>query len=855
MTKRVPRAAEGALSASRPRTRPEVRRIRWRRRFKTLFALSFLLLEAAVAIALVFLLMVFWNYSTNLPKVEELAMDVRAPVATTIWSNDGVLLGKLDVVNRQPVTLTEVPKNVINATIAIEDHRFYEHNGVDFQGIARAAWANVRGGDSVRQGGSTLTQQVVRNIQQFGITKEKKIERKLKEAIYALRLEQVYSKPEILQLYLNNVYYGGGAYGIQAAAKTYFGKPVSKLDLAQAALLAGLPQRPSEYSPFENLDAALRRRNDVLERMLTYGYINRDQYRKALAEKPHILKQRQRRSFDFKAPHFTTYVLNDLIQRYGADFVYSGLRIETTLNYKLQQMAERALLGGLANASGQGANQGALISLDNNTGYIRARVGGRSFHADQYNAITQGKRQPGSTFKVFDYSAAFDTGAATLDSTFMDEPIPYPNDPKHRVVKNYSGKYSYGAVDCLTGIKHSMNTIAVQVARKVGIRTVIDYAHRMGITTELAPYLPTALGASAVRPIDLCSAYSVFPAKGNRLQPMAIVRVTDADGNLIEEHTPQIVKTNILKSKTLDQMNTALEAVVTSGTGTRARGTEENGIVPGAHGKTGTTSDNRDAWFAGYTPELTTVIWVASVHRSKHGITYAQMPGATGGVLCAPIWHDFMIKAVPEERKFRPPQAIALAPHSDPFAPGENANKQKAKPKPKKQTEVTEAEQKDGYRRLASNEAPPLDEATPESASNASEPQAAPETAPPAPAPPPSLPAAAAPPVRQTVPIPPSRSAAASVAAPTGGGLRASAPASQPTPVMRPIAARPATPPPHPAPTRAPASDDMVTVRICVDSEQRANEFCDATKLVRMTRRQARRLGRCRLHRAPPGEE
>src|SRR5581483_928005 len=379
-------------------------------------------------------------------------------------SNDGVLLGKLEVENRQPITLSEMPKNLINATIAIEDHRFYEHNGVDVQGIARAAWANLHG-ETIRQGGSTLTQQLIRNMEQFGVSKEKTLERKLKEAVYAVRLEQIYSKNDILQLYLNNIYYGGGAYGVQAAARTFFGKSAYKLSLAEAALLAGLPQRPSRYSPFEDREAAIRRRNDVLDRMREYGYITQAQYKQALAEKPRFMPRRQRHNFDFKAPYFTTYVLNDLISRYGADLVYSGFRIETTLNWKMQQMAEKALLGGLEHASGLGANQGALVSLDPNSGYIRAMVGGRSFHADQYNAVTQGKRQPGSTFKAFDYAAAFDTGTASLRKAYRDAPIPYPNDPKHRVVKNYSGRYSYGYIDCLNAIKHSTNTIAVQVAR------------------------------------------------------------------------------------------------------------------------------------------------------------------------------------------------------------------------------------------------------------------------------------------------------------------------------------------------------------------------------------------------------
>jgi penicillin-binding protein 1A len=806
-----------------------VRRSSLKKRIKTFFALTFLLAESVVAIVLACLLSIFYNYSTKLPKVEDLAVDIRTPVATTIWSQDGVLLGKLDVENRQPITLAEMPKNVINATIAIEDHRFYEHSGLDYQGIARAAWADMQG-ESRRQGASTLTQQVVRNLSQFGLTREKTLERKLKEAVYAVRLEQLYSKQEILQLYLNNIYYGGGAYGIQAASQTFFGKSASRLSLAEAALLAGLPQRPSDFTPFDHRKAALRRRNDVLDRMLEYGYITRDQYEEAIAEKPHIMPRRQHKNFDFRAPYFTTYVLNGLYQRYGADYVQSGLRIETTLNYKIQRMAENTLIDGLDHVAGYGANQGAMVSLDNNSGYIRAMVGGRSFHADMFNAVTQGRRQPGSTFKLFDYSAAFDTGTANLHTTYRDFPFPFPNDPKHRVVHNYEPGYTYASITCLDAIRHSLNTIAVQAAHAVGIRTVIQYAKKMGITTELAPYLPTALGASAVRPIDLCSAYSVLPAKGNRYLPMAITRITDADGNMIEEPQPQL-QNDILKPETVQQMDTAFEAVVTSGTGTLARGSEANGIVENARGKTGTTSDNRDAWFAGYTPELTTVIWVASVHRSKHGITYIQMPGATGGHLCAPIWHDFMLQAVPEQRKFKmPTQVASLDSDAEPVS-DEKPVKPKTHPK-------NEADQTD----KAPSNNHPTDITDPDN-------PASPDG---------TVPGADG--TNTTTDITPTQPSATDP-----NGLPNLPPSERQGPVAVPPHAVAPTPPPlaaNPSPvtTRAAtphpaASPELVTVRICVDSGDLANPYCEVTKTIRVTARQARHMRRCHLHRPPPGEE
>jgi penicillin-binding protein 1A len=845
MTKRAMSAAGAARSRGRSRPRQAVRRSSFKKRLKTFFAVSFLAVETAIAIALVGVLTVFWKFSTDMPNVEQIVAEARAPVPTTIWSDDGVLLGTLDVENRQPVPLDEISKNAVNATVAIEDHRFYEHPGVDPQGILRAVVANTRD-KNLGQGGSTLTQQLVRNLHISGISTEKKYSRKLREALTALRLEQVYTKPDILRMYLNSVPYGAGAIGIQAASKTYFGKSASKLDLAEAALLAGLPQRPSELDPFDHLDAALHRRDEVLDAMQRYGYITAKAAEAARAEKPRLIPRRRHKNFNFKAPYFVEYVRRMLTKRYGSDFVFSGLKIETTLNWKIQQDAEKALREGLENVSGFGANQGALVSLDPNTGYIRAMVGGRSFHAEQYNAVTQGRRQPGSTFKLFDYSAAFDTGACTLNSTFEDRPFEYPGDPKHRVVHNYSPGYTYASMSCLEGIKHSVNTIAVQVAYKVGIRTVIAYAEKMGITTKLDPYLPTALGASAVRPLDLCSAYSVLPEKGDRYVPMAIVRVTDSEGSVIEEHTP-LRKTGILKPETVDQMNTALEAVVTSGTGTRARGTEENGIVENAHGKTGTTSDSRDAWFAGYTPELTSVVWVASVHRGSHGRkTYASMPGATGGGLCAPIWHNFMIKAVPEQRKFHLMQQIAMA-EPEPVKAADTASDKKRKENAERARKdaADRAAQKDGFRPVADPSAPDADPDVTPSQQNSSGQDSGTDNGP--------TPAV---PSNDVQPDTSSNRALASPTSPppTVPNTPAPASASAAPPVTAPTRAVSAASPP-PARAAAPAAPEMTSVLICVDSGARATQWCPATKTVRMTVRQARRLRRCRLHRPPPGEE
>lgn len=860
MIKNPTRADSVPRPAARTRRRRAAQRPGWKRIFKTCLALIVLAVESAIALVLVGALVIFWNFSNELPSFESIISENREPVATKIWSEDGVLLGKLVVENRQPITLDELGRcRVIDATVAIEDHRFFEHHGIDLVGIARAAVTNLRG-SGVKQGASTLTQQLVRQPgigAQFNLNAERRLSRKIREALVALRVEQLYTKREILQLYLNNVYYGAGAYGIQAAARTYFGKPASALTLGEAALIAGLPQSPSELSPFRHRQAALRRRDEVLEALFEYNKITQAEYDEAKAEVPAFAPRPKRAHFDFKAPYFTTYVLRELTKNYASDMVYSGLSVKTTLNWKIQQQAERALLNGLSNASGLGANQGAIISLDPQTGYIRAMVGGRDFRASQYNAITQGHRQPGSTFKVFDYTAAFDTGTLGLYDTITDRPIPYPNDPSH-LVKNYDGGYSYRAMTCKSAIERSTNTVAVQVAQKVGIRKVIEYANRMGISSTLAPYLPTALGASAVRPLDLCSAYSIFAAKGSRCKPIAIVRVSDADNNVLDpnRYLPQR-EDNILKPQTIAQIDEALVGVVTEGTGTLARGDKQSGIVDNARGKTGTTSDNRDAWFAGYTPELCTVIWVASVHHKGKRLVYAEMPGATGGHQCAPIWHDFMIQAVPIQKRYNElvnrqgsvePKVVATLQEqpkprrsrATPAKPNPDANAETAvSPPAGSMNDVPGHEPADSQ--PDEPDAPQSgDPTTPDSlpdpntapAHSAAQPVSKPLPAPGAPVASAPSPSAAALPLAS---MPERRAGGASTvrpAVPASGRTRTAPPS------LRPV-----------APT-----EKLVTVNVCGDTGDIANPYCDTFRTIRVTASQSARMRRCRMHKPPPGE-
>lgn len=823
--------SNASTSGTRARVRRNVKISSPKKRIKNFFALAVLGMLTIVAVGMVGFLVIFWRFSAELPGIEAVTAEIKGPLPTKVFSEDGVLLAKLDVVNQQPVALDQVPKNLINATVAIEDHRFWDHPGIDVQGIGRAVVANLRG-SGLHQGASTLTQQFVRQPEvsrslnpaaaqdnRFGLSGDKKYSRKIREALIALRIEQIYSKKEILQLYLNNVYYGSGAYGVEAASRTYFGKSADKLSLAEAALLAGLPQRPSRFTPFDHLKAALKRRDDVLNSMQTYGYLKAADCEEAKAETPKLAPPPDHKLQVFKAPYFTTYVLEQIRKKYGPDYLYSGLKIETTLNFKMQQMAEQALENGIKSAN-NGANQGAVVSLDNKTGYIRALVGGRSYRASRFNAVTQGRRQPGSAFKAFVYATAFDTDTYKLDDSLPDTYFAYPGDPKHRGIKGETDR----TLDFATAIAKSSNSVAVQVAYKVGIRTVIQYAHKMGITTRLDPYLPTAIGASAVRPLDICSAYTIFAMNGSRAHPMAVVRITDGDGNTIEENTPDI-ETEILKQSTVDQMNTAFEAVVVRGTGVAARGSEATGIVENARGKTGTTNDSRDVWFVGYTPELTTAIWVANVKvvgtKTKRYV-YREMPGAFGGTVCAPIWHDFMLKAVPEERKFR--LRVSNDASKPPDDPNQSTVEEKPRPHPlrRRHTQVKPTPvvtPNDG------NANPDAGEAMPAEPTDPGEP---------------------APPSTQVDPLPPD----AGTDPARGGTTDAVVPSPPPTrnTASSPSAVRHNTSPPRMT------QPEFVSVRVCIESGHLAGKWCTASKTIRVTAAEAAKTRRCTLHKPPPGE-
>lgn len=547
---------------------------------------------------------------------------------TKIISSDGVVLARISEENREYIPITEIPENMQHAIVAIEDKRFYQHSGINFRAIGRALVENLQR-HKFAQGGSTITQQLARNIY---LTRKKTMSRKLQEVMLALRIERAYSKEQILEMYLNQVYFGSGSYGVETAAETYFGKKAKDLTLAQCALIAGLPQRPSSYSPFEHEDLAVRRRNVVLDCMAEQGYISYTEAENAKAEPVRLVRQkRKKNTVNYKAPYFVSYVLNQLIDRYGADLIYKGgLMVYTTLNYQMQQVAEKEIAQALRDGGRKKISQMALLSIDPHTGNIRAMVGGKDFSESQFNRAIQAKRQPGSSFKLFVYTAAIESGWGP-NTRVLDAPLSFPGANGHSWRPQNQDHRSYGWMSMKRAVALSVNRPAVWTLQKIGIPKVINYARMMGIKQPLDPTLPLALGASDVTLIEMTSAYGIIDADGEKVEPNCILRITDRSGGLIDQPTPE--HSRVLSSETCSKVKELLRAVVTQGTGRGANS------VPDAYGKTGTTQRDVDAWFIGFTPDLVTGVWAGNDSR-------VAMNKAYGGSACVPVWTDFMKEAI-----------------------------------------------------------------------------------------------------------------------------------------------------------------------------------------------------------------
>ena len=559
-----------------------------------------------------------------------LAEDIVPPASSQIYDIHGNEIANIHAAeNRRPIGINEIPKNLQNAFIAVEDNRFYDHIGIDPRGIVRAIWANIRG-RTVTEGGSTITQQLAKNAY---LTQDRTLKRKVQEVFLALQLERQYTKQEILELYMNQIYFGQGAYGVQAAARTYFGKDAKDLTLNECAMLAGIPKSPNYYSPVNNMDAATERKAVVLDQMVKYGYISDSEAAAAKKEPLHIAKNTN--DGGKSASYFVDYVLQQLAEKYGDDAIYKdGLKIYTTIDMDMQAAAETAMKNlptYFTDVNGIVQPQGALVAIDPHTGYIKAMVGGRG--TDQFNRATQAVRQPGSAFKPFVFAAALEN-KYTPESIIEDKPLKVGSWEPQNYSRNFSGKVRLRDV-----VRWSLNVPTVRIAQDIGIDKAIFYAQEMGISTFVLDgatndrNLATALGGMTrgVTPLELTSAYGTFANRGIHVKPVAILRVVSRTGKVLEEAERK--EKSVMSADNAAALTAMLEDVIRRGTGTRAN------IGRPAAGKTGTTSDYHDAWFVGYTPDLVTGVWIGNDSVS-------DLHGMSGGMTPAVIWQAFMQKAL-----------------------------------------------------------------------------------------------------------------------------------------------------------------------------------------------------------------
>ncbi len=548
------------------------------------------------------------------------------------------LLAKIAKEDREPVDLSKVPIHLRQASLAVEDARFYQHRGIDPKGILRAAVANFRSG-AIQQGGSTITQQLVKNV---WLSQERTIDRKLKELLLALQFERKFSKDEILQMYLNEVYYGHGAYGVQTAAHTFFGKDVSELTLGESALLAGLPRSPTSYSPYEDAGRCKRRRRVVLNEMTRFGMITAERAVEADDEqiKSRLIPLQERGIAALQAPYFTNLLIRELCRdpRYGVDAVYKGgLRIYTTLDIRAQNIAEKRLTEQVISLRKQRriratTGQGALALVSVNSGDIVALVGGVGDYKDnQFNRAHPGPphygRQPGSSFKPYLFATAFESGYSP-NSSFSGSALSWRlGAGRYWTPKNYSPSQG-GNYTLRNALAASVNLVAVRVLRKVGIQKAQRYTARiLNIPKERIRAVPAmALGSSELSPLEQALGYATFAAGGLRPTMRLYYEIRDYKGDLIERRDPEQVR--VISRPAAISLVSCLGSVVSYGTGRRAR-------IPGLQcgGKTGTTSGDRDAWWVGITPDLSCAVWVGNDDNKP-------MSRAAGGKFSAPVWRD-----------------------------------------------------------------------------------------------------------------------------------------------------------------------------------------------------------------------
>jgi penicillin-binding protein 1A len=616
------------------------------------FAPSFVRTWAFLTLLLLFLgggafVAALLRFQRELPSTAHLER-IEPPSNTRIFDRGGESLGDLFAEDRLIVPLEEVPAHLIDAVLATEDRSFYDHWGIQPTALLRAVAANLRSGRT-SQGGSTITQQLARNL---FLTHERTFTRKIKEALLTVRLERIYSKDEILAMYFNQIYYGHGAHGAKSAAREYFAKGLEELSLAECALLAGIPANPTLFDPRRRPDNARGRRDVVLDAMADFDKISREEAEAAKAEDLGVAERTER---SMRAPYFVEFVRQQLIERYGADRLYrDGLQVSTTLDWRLQSLTEVALERQLRHLERLNRYsvvrdttwippdtpfvnspylQGAAVILDTRTGEIRALVGGRNYWESKFNRAVQAKRQPGSAFKPFVYTAAIEKGFGP-SHVLIDEPlvVPMPSGPPYKP-ENTKRDFQ-GPMTLRYALSKSVNVPAVRMILEVGPESAVDVGRRCGLEGIL-PYPSSALGASEVTLLDLTAAYTVFPNQGILHRPYSILSVRDRNGAVLERAVP--VSEEALSSPVAAIMTNLLEDVMTTGTGASARW---KGVTAPAGGKTGTMDDYMDAMFVGFTPAYTMGVWVGFDVRQTLGLDM------TGTAVALPVWIDVMKEAL-----------------------------------------------------------------------------------------------------------------------------------------------------------------------------------------------------------------
>jgi penicillin-binding protein 1A len=581
----------------------------------------------------------------DFPSVES-AKAYRPSVTSRIFDRNNRVVGEIYLEKRTVVAYKSIPPHVVNAFVAAEDANFFRHKGVDYFAIFRAVMRDIVSG-GFAQGASTITQQTVKSL---FLTPEKNIARKLKEIILAYRIEGKLSKEEILYLYLNQIYLGDGAYGVEAAAQSYFSRGVSTLTVAEGALLAGLAQAPTRYSPRNHLDKAKGRQRYVLRRMAEVGFLGKEEADKAYNAR---LSFAPPSTFRSKAAYFLEYVRVYLQEKYGEETVNrSAFRIYTTIDDRLQEAAHDALKEGIRRMEERNRYkglQGALLCMDTRTGGVLAMVGGVDFGASQFNRALQARRQPGSAFKPIIYSAAIDKGK-TVVSTADDSPIEFErNETEMWKPKNYDGTF-LGPIPLLEALAKSRNLATVRLLNETGVDTAIRMARDLGIESPIERNLSIALGSSGITPLEMVTAYATFANGGQRATPFFIREVQDAAGNVLERNDPKVVPA--ISPETAYLTIRLLQEVIRSGTAVSARG-----LSPNLAGKTGTTNENTDAWFIGGSPDLMAGVWVGFDTPTSLG---DRQSAAT---VALPIWMHFVGRALSyfPDREFPPPAGITFA--------------------------------------------------------------------------------------------------------------------------------------------------------------------------------------------------